>query len=520
MGVIYSAEEAMRLGGWRRQMAYNAFDVTGTLAVANALLPRFDEHSELIYKFERACCSPAMAMMRRGVRVDTQRRTKAIDALRKDLAAAAKAINKLPLIKELWDGTELETGKCRKSKRKDGRHTWPKGEPDATRRCEQCNRPRTKRSPFNGNSHYQTTHLFHDILDVPPQKNKKGEYSVDEEVTERIGRKWPKFKDLTEAILEVRSYKKQIGFLNSPLTADNRFMSSVNVGTAWTGRWSNSVNPYRLGNNLQNVAERARGMFVADPGMKMFYADLEQAESRTVAYVAEDEEYITAHESGDVHTFVCRMLWPDLEWTGDLKQDKVVAKENPPWDLAPGHEWRFQAKRCQHGLNYGLTPRGVSAWAHIPLAEATTMYERYFDTFPGIKVRQERTTVKVQEHDWLENPLGRRIKLFGRPWDPHTVKQAFSFIPQSTVADVLNLALWHVWNQYDPELIWLLAQVHDAILGQFPRDAEEEAVPKLLDAMSIPVPILGRTMTIPVEVAVGLNWGKKSKENPNGLVAI
>jgi len=112
-------------------------------------------------------------------------------------------------------------------------------------------------------------------------------------------------------------------------------------------------------------------MFIADPGKVLCYADLKQAESLTVAYLAGDEAYIEAHKSGDTHTFVARMIWPDLPWTGDIWKDKAWAKEHmPEWDPADGHDFRFQSKRIQHGGNYGMSPYGVARVAHIPVAEA------------------------------------------------------------------------------------------------------------------------------------------------------
>lgn len=532
MGLTVGIEEAQQLRGQLRHWAYNALDVTGTLEIAEVLLPRLDDKAQRTYAFERACQSPAITMMRRGVRVDTVARSEAITELKRDLRKASGAIDKLPIVAEVWDGTELETGFCPKGDLTPSgnlqRHKWPRGvdDDDPAKKCERCGCSRKKRQPFNANSPPQTDHLLHDLFGLKRMRNKKGEFSCDEFVLESLGRKNPKYKSVTGAILKVRGLKKQIGFLNSKLSADGRFHSSFNVGAAWTGRWSSSKDPFGRGGNLQNVAERHRHMFVADAGMKLCYADLEQAESRTVAYVAGDEAYIEAHLTGDVHTAVCRLVWPELPWTGDIKEDKKVANINPEWDQAPGHGYRFQAKRIQHGLNYGLTPQGVSAWAHIPLNAAKEIYNRYFSQFPYIKEWQAKMARLVAEQEELENPLGRTCRLFGRPWDGHTVKQALAFIPQSTVADVINLSIWQVWKECDPDPIQLLAQVHDAIFCQYRIEAEEVALNALRDIMTIEVPIGERVMVIPVEVAVGQNWGKKNTDpekgrlNPHGLETV
>jgi DNA polymerase I-like protein with 3'-5' exonuclease and polymerase domains len=163
--------------------------------------------------------------------------------------------------------------------------------------------------------------------------------------------------------------------------------------------------------------------------------------------------------------------------------------------------------------------------AHIPVKEAQLAYDNYHAAFPGIQVWQRQTKAQVLESQPLVNPLGRRIRLFGRPWDGHTYKQGLSYRPQSGVADILDLALWRVWHEHDPELVQTLAQVHDAILGQYPDGLRERAIMALEEGMTIPTPITGadgveRVMVIPVEIAVGSNWGKRSEDNPGGLVEV
>jgi DNA polymerase-1 len=454
-----------------------------------------------------------MAMMRRGVLVDEGARSGAIITLQRDLKKLERACTRHPLIAEVWDQTALVTGLCRET---DGKHhKWPRGVPDAERSCERCGGARLIPAPFNPGSRDQVWHLFYDLYNLPVQKNKKREESVDEEIMDRVGRKWPKYHPVTVLILEARAVKKQLGFMKSRLSADGRMRQSVNVGGPNTGRWSSSKNPYKEGTNLQNIAEKNRHIFIADAGKEFLYPDLKQAESLVVAYDARDEGYIEAHLSGDVHTFICRILWPDLPWTGDLKRDKVVAKQPAHFD--PDHTYRFAAKRCQHGLNYGLRPQGLAMWAHITLGEARVVYDTYYDTFPGIRAWHLQRAKEVKETGVLVTPLGRRRQFFGRLKDPHTIRQAIAYIPQSVVADVLNVVLWRIWHDMDPEQVWLLAQVHDAILCETER-GDEDTMMEIWRKMEVPVPMGDRTMVIPVEMTRGRNWGNWDEEkNPRGI---
>ena len=514
---IVTEKEAARLQGQLAHWAYNALDCCTTAGVLEALLPSLTPITARTYAFERACQAPAMAMMRRGILVDVRARAVAIKRVTRELKTQLAGLNKLPVVREKWDGTELETGKCRKATRKDGRHKWPLRVPDAERKCVDCNAARVRPEPFNAASWQQTWHLLYDLHGIPKQKNKKRVVSVDEECLDRIARKFPKVRELALGIIGVKGTSKQLGFLRSELSASGRMMFSANVGTTWTGRWSFSKNAYKIGTNIANIAEKNRMIFIPDPGMKLGYFDLSQSDSRVVAYDAEDEAYIAAHETGNVHVVVARMFWPDLDWTGDDGQDKKLAKSWPlPWH--PDLFYYDQSKKNQHGLNFGLTPQGLAMQSHQPLSEAERAYDRFFAWAPRVKAWQRRIIAEVKETGVLINPLGRRCQFFGMRDDPHTAKQGLSFIPQSTTADVLDIALWHVWRDLDPAALHLLAQVYDAIFFQFPEADEEEITREVLTRMKIAVPMRGgRTMVIPVEPSTGWNWGKRSEANPRGM---
>lgn len=508
-----SLNDLPKLTGAHRDWAYNCLDCTGTREIFDTLKPLLTPITSKTYAFEKACQAPAFEMMLEGVLVDTEIRSKRIAKLNKELAQLEAQLNALPLIKDVWREYETVTGLCDANEGK--HHKWPKGVPDAERKCEHCGTARLTIKPFNPASSQQKMKLFYQYLECKPILNKFKKVTADDEAMDRIGRAYPKLKEITDAIQHYQGIHKQIGFLNGKLSADGRYPSSFNVGTAWTGRWSSSKNPFGLGGNLQNVAEQNRDIFVADPGWLLFYADLEQAESNSVAHLADDENYIDAHLSGDVHTFVTRLIWPDMAWTGDLAQDKAIAKTNPEWDKAPGHDLRFQAKRIQHGSNYGLTPPGIAIIGHIPQSAARFMQQRYFENFPGIKNWHRGIFRTIEAYQPILTPIGRRFRLYGNPLEGHTQKQALACGPQSMVADILNLSLWHIWHNYSGR-IRLLAQVHDAILGMVRVD-DTEALKLIKKTMTIPVRVGERVMRLGVEIAVGRNWGKKSPSNPSGI---
>lgn len=499
-------------------MAYCGADTTGTREIADRLLPYVSDGGKArVYGFSRAMLGPAFSMGSRGVPVNPVSRQEAIEAAKAELAEADKKIVAHPKVQAVWDGVEKETGTCPAPQRKDKKHKWEKwkkGKPEHGRKCVACGAPRLRPAPLNPNSSVQLQHLFYDLLGVKPMKNKLGKVSADKEVLARIGDKHPKLKDLTDTILTTHDVAKQLGFLLGKLSDENSYLYSLNIGTAWTGRSSATKNPQGYGGNVQNIAERHRHIFEAPEGWEIFYADLKQAESLTVAYEAEDEEYIEAHKSGDTHTYVARLVWPDLPWTGDLKEDKAVAAVLPEWDQAPGHSYRFQSKRIQHGGNYGLTPRGIAMIAHIPVAPAKDAYDRYHDAFPGIRTNYHtRVRQAIRDGRPIVNPMGREMQLLGRPWDEHTFKQGYAASPQSLVSDALKTGLYRIWRDLDPHLVLVLADVHDAVLGMWRVEDRDKALREVVSRMQFPIWVRGRKMVIPVEVSAGKNWGKFN-DNP------
>jgi DNA polymerase I-like protein with 3'-5' exonuclease and polymerase domains len=528
-------DDALKLPpGQLLDWAYNAVDCTVTREIHDNLQPLLDRDPEAkrTYAFERAVQAPAFAMTERGILVDGVMRQQEAIATKREFNRLVKAIAKDPEIVAVWDGAEKETGVCLLSTRKDHRHTWEKwekGKSEVGRVCSSCGAPRLKIKPFSVTSSRQRVHLFYTLWKMKVQTGKTGEVTADKEAMGRLKNQYPKRAALIDKMLETANLQKQLTVLEARLTKDGRYPTGFRVGNAWTGRWSSTKNHYGEGGNAQNIAERHRHVFVSDPGYLLDYGDLMQAESNVVAHLAGDEEYIAAHKSGDVHTYVTRLVWPEgcggKPWTGDLALDKPIAKQLPEWDPAPGHDFRFQSKRIQHGSNFGLTPIGISYIAHIPQAAAFAAQAGYFRAFPGIPGWQRSVAQKVQNGERLVNPLGRPIRLFGRPWDKHTIRQGLAFLPQSTVADIINVAVWRVWQELEPKEAQLLAQVHDALLLQFLKDRPEIAR-RVMELMIVPVPVVDykgvtRMATVLTEAAVGENWGHFNKDtNPHGIKEI
>ncbi len=276
-----------------------------------------------------------------------------------------------------------------------------------------------------------------------------------------------------------------------------------------TGRWSSSSHPFGWGSNLQNIDDYVRRIFIPDPGHIFFNCDQQGAEARVVGYLAGDEGYIKAIESGDVHTMVAAMVF-GFEPNRSLADRKYYREMS----------YRDIAKRAAHGSNYGGTPRTIAQVLKVEIKLIEEFQRRYFKAFPNIKKWQIWTAEQIQTVRHLVTPFGRRRNFWDNPKDDATIRAAIAYIPQSTVGDLTSRGLLAI-HETIPEA-QILNNIHDAAFGQIPIPLKDVLLPRILEALTYPLRVTDiwgniREMSIPWDSQCGLNWGKKKKDNPDGL---
>lgn len=464
---------------------YNGLDCCLTFEIFERLAS-LPSPNEGIYSFERAMQAPALEMMLRGLRVDRLTVDAAVRHLRKQQDHLTALLARY------------------------GDAVW--GRPIG---------PRTSSGPAD------LKKLFYEHMNLPVQYTVvKGvrKPSTSRDALEKL-QDYFYAQPICKAILAFRDLSKQIEFLTSKVDPDGRIRTSYNVAGTETGRWSSSSNAFGTGTNLQNFPDRLRRIFIADEGRKFAYCDLEQAESWIVGIrswlVSGDRSYLDAIQSGDLHTSVARMVWPRLAWTGDLRSDRAVA-EGP---FYRDYSYRDMAKRGGHGTNYYGTATTMAKHLKVQPALMKEFQHAYFTAFPGIggvlgtgNTWHRWVAERLQLDGRLETLLGRTRHFFGRLNDDTTLREAIAFEPQSVVGDLLNLAAYRIWkfgSRYD---VRLMAQLHDAVLIDFPQDAPEEEVKEFVTSlMRTEINAGGQTFTIPNDFSSGWNWGKHSSSNLPGV---
>lgn len=447
-----------------RHWAYCGIDSCVLPEIKGNLTPELTPQTEAIYLEELAWQGPALTMSLRGIRIDHGAVESALSDLWKNIGREERVL-----------ATEAQEVGFAGANEK------------------------LARSPK------QARELFYGALGLPEHRNREGTVSADKFVLERLAKKYPDAVPFIERFRTIRFLTEQRKVLTRGISPDGRMRYSMNVGATETIRWSATKNAFNEGGNIQNIMPSMRNIFIADPGWVLFYADLEQADSRGVAYLAGDEAYIRAHKEGNVHVWAARIFWPDLPWTGDDVKDKELAKSTLlPWD--PAHVYYDQAKRQQHGLNFAMSvPAGLALHARISFPAAREAGKLYFDAAPRIQIWHVEIAEEIHKTSVLTTPLGFRREFFGNPWEKDTIKEAISFHPQSTTSHVLCRGLYRVWDELDPKHVRVLANEHDAIMGEV-RIGEEAVLERVVELMREEVPIRGRVMVIPTSVAVGENW--------------
>lgn len=482
---------ASRLSPDHTDWCYNGLDAAVTLEIFEALHPQLDNTTASTYAFSRALQAPILEMSLRGVLVD--------EARRQSVLASTKATI-LRLEAQLFEIVREGVGFPLEN--------W--------------------RSPA------QLKTLFYSVLQLPVQR-KRGVNgfvpSTNREALEKLSTYFTG-EPICRHMLALRDLDKKRQFLETGIDPDQRFRTTYNIAGTNTGRLAASESVFGSGSNSQNIDRELRGVFVADPGYKFANLDLEQGDSRNVGAICWNlfattigesyaGSYLDACESGDLHTAVAKLVWPGLDWTGDLAVDKKIAEQI----FYRQDSYRQMAKKGGHGTNYYGQARTMAKHLKVDTKTIEAFQKGYFSAFPVLGSFERNKTIpnwhnyvrnEIKSHAQLTTLFGRRRFFFGRPEDDATLREAIAYEPQSMTADEVDTGLLNIWRA---NRVQLLIQVHDSILFQYPEEQENEIIPWALEALRAPLILAkGREFCVPTEAKLGWNWGEYSSANPDGLV--
>jgi len=345
---------------------------------------------------------------------------------------------------------------------------------------------------FNVNSPKQLGEALFDKLGLPPRKKTSRGYSTDAETLESLR----PYSPVIDQILKYRTYAKLLStYVDGLLTAqaaDGRVHSTFIQTEARTGRIS-STEP-----NLQNIpirtelGSRLRGFFVAGEGKELVDADYSQIELRILAHITGDEAMQQAFLHGaDIHRSTAAKIYhiPESEVTPQL---------------------RSASKAINFGIMYGKGAYSLSKDLDVPVKEADNFLKTYLATFPKVDGYMQDCIAHAKEKGYVETLFGRRRALPELASSNFQVRASGERMArntpiQGTAADIIKLAMVHVWQRLREEKLEarLLLQVHDELIVEAPEAEVEEVKRVLREEME---QVVQYSVPLTTDVGTGKTW--------------
>jgi len=230
-----------------------------------------------------------------------------------------------------------------------------------------------------------------------------------------------------------------------------------------------------------------RELIIPDQDKTIIDMDLDSADLRVVVWEAEEQEMMAMLNEG-------KKIY--VEAGREYYRDPTFSKHNPRYVLF---------KNIVHGTNYYGKARGIAGQTGLLVHEVERVQQWYLGKFPRIKTHwHEKVINMLRTGRSVTNAFGFRRFYFDRL--DEIITEAMAWIPQSTVALVINHALCNI-SENLPDVDVLL-QVHDSLTMQTATAKLAETIPRIRQQSLIPIPY-PTPLIIPVGFKTSeLSWGK------------
>ena len=347
---------------------------------------------------------------------------------------------------------------------------------------------------FNVNSPIQLSEVLFTNLALPIKGIKKTTrgYSTG-------AKELDKLKDLHPIIPKIIEYREAAKLLNTYIIPmpdlagdDDRIHTTFTQNVTATGRLS-SKDP-----NLQNIpvrteeGKRIRTGFIAPEGKVLVSADYSQFELRLAAILSGDQALIDDFNHDiDIHTKTASEAFK-------VPMDKVTKNQ------------RRAAKVINFGILYGMSVKGLSDAAKMPIYEAKKFIDNYFELRAPIKKKLEEILKQAREEGYVETFYGRRRPTPDVKSSNFIIRQAAERAAQNmpiqgTEADLMKRAMIKV-DKALPRNAELIMQVHDSLIVECDKDTAKDVSEILKSEMESVAPEL--KVKLAVEISIGKNWGE------------
>lgn len=344
------------------------------------------------------------------------------------------------------------------------------------------------------------TVLFEEMGLAPTKKTKKGSYTTNAAALQTLfeqAEEGTAASDFLGAVLRYRETNKLKQIVQTLMDAinprDGRIHTTFTQTVTATGRLS-SVDP-----NLQNIPNRnaagreIRSGFVPSEGYEsLLSADYSQVELRIMADLSGDESLIAAFQSGaDFHKYVASLVF------------------NKPVDEVTPAE-RSRVKAMSYGLAYGLSTYGLSQQLGIPVPEANSLKNQYFQTFGKVHDYLESLVADARRTGYTETIFGRRryfpqLRSSQRNARDAAERGALNAPIQGSAADIMKIAMIRAQRAlHDHQLrSRIVLQIHDELVVEIAPGEAEECTTLVQNAMEHAVDL---AVPLSVSTGIGADW--------------
>jgi len=341
-------------------------------------------------------------------------------------------------------------------------------------------------SSFNMNSSAELGRCLFDEHDLPPMGKTANGFSTDRKSLELL----TKYSPIPQAVMDYRkadTLRDGVETIKANLEPDSAVHPVFNQLGARTGRMSCP--------SFHSLPHEVRRFFIPRPGYVFLYADYSQVQSRILAHLSGDENYIGLfHRGGDIHRLMASQIF------------------RRPAESIEDDE-RTRAKKVVYGITNGQGAARIAADLKIPRATAQGCIDEFYNSFPGITSYKEQVLAGLRQKGYVESIMGRRcyydmadIHSSDKGKRGSVERSAFIGILQMNEADIMKQTMLAV----DSDTILrgmgarMLVSVHDSLLVEVREEFKDEAASRLRNVMEGVV-----TLNVPLKVGVecGYSWG-------------
>jgi len=249
----------------------------------------------------------------------------------------------------------------------------------------------------------------------------------------------------------------------------------------------------------------------APEGRVFICPDLPQADARIVAWDARCERLIDLFSNPKIHFHLenaIRLFGITREEAYGKDEQGIPWKERDP---------RYTTgKAMGHAANYRMAAKRLAMELGIEKSEATRLLDVYLHRlYPEIERWHYSIKDRIRKQGGLYTPAPfRRFRTFYGAYGELVVRgkisneswnAACAHIPQSSVADIVNVGMERLWEGKD--YVRFHKHDHDSYLASVPVDRLGEACEYALDALSVTLFIHDRPLLMVPEMSYGTNYG-------------